>query len=207
LLHELSPHAYVGVGANRTKQFNAVLEKAQSKIDLVILDDGFQNWKIKKDLEIVALTSAKPSEILFRDGYKALRHAQLVVWTKGKERPDSLNKPMVCIKYRLPPSLAPDPTWLVTGVADGQFAYSLALESGYNITRYLSFGDHALYDRATIDRILKQSLAVNCRIALTGKDWVKWKDLGVPRSEVMVLEPELVFEEGREIWSRILWGD
>ena len=37
-----------------------------------ILDDGFQHWKIKKDLEIVALTSASRSELIFRDWNRAL---------------------------------------------------------------------------------------------------------------------------------------
>jgi tetraacyldisaccharide 4'-kinase len=207
LLHDLSPRAYVGVGANRLQQYQAILNLAQTKMDLVILDDGFQNWQIQKDLEIVAVTSAKPSEILFRDQSKALKHAQLLVWTKGKERPVTFGRPLVCIKYRLPTSPGNDPIWLVTGIADGQFAYSLALQSGYNVIRYLSFGDHAPYDLATVRGLMKQAAAVRCKVALTGKDWVKWRDLGIPETDVIVLEPELVFEEGRDTWSRLLWSE
>jgi hypothetical protein len=48
------------------------------------------------------------------------------------------------------------------------------------------------------------------KIALTGKDWVKWRELpGVAELEgksVFVLEPELDWQEGREEWNRLLWG-
>jgi hypothetical protein len=48
--------------------------------------------------------------------------------------------------------------------------------------------------------------AKGCRTATTGKDWVKWKESGIQDGSVIVLEPEAVFEEGRELWERILWG-
>lgn len=42
-------------------------------------------------------------------------------------------------------------------------------------------------------------------LLLTGKDWVKWRELGVPREQVIVVEPAVHFKEGEEEWSRILW--
>ncbi len=207
LLHELCPRAYIGVGANRIRQYYAILKKIQTKIDLVILDDGFQNWKIQKDLEIIALTSAKSRQVLFRDAFSALKYADLVVWTKGETCPNSGGKPVVRVRYQLPRAEGLDPLWLVTGIADGQFAYSLALQSGYQISRYMYFADHASYDKAGVERLLHQASQVRCKIAVTGKDWVKWRDLGVSAERVVVFEPELIFESGKEIWSRILWDE
>ena len=36
-----------------------------SKFDLVILDDGFQHWKIARDVEILVMTSSRPGEKIF----------------------------------------------------------------------------------------------------------------------------------------------
>ncbi len=207
LLHELCPHAYIGVGANRVQQYQAILEKAHQKMDLVILDDGFQNWQIHKDVEIVALTSAKSKQTIFRDNPTSLKYADLVVWTKGETQPNTLGKPFVRVRYKLPRPAGKVPLWLITGIADGQFAYSLALQSGYQVMRYMSYGDHASYDLSLVQSLLKKANAVHCKVALTGKDWVKWRDLGISLDQVTVLEPELVFEQGKELWSRILWEE
>jgi tetraacyldisaccharide 4'-kinase len=207
LLHKLCPNAYIGVGADRLKQYDAVVAQAQGKIDLVILDDGFQHWKIHKDLEILLLTSAKPNQILFRDRPEAVKYADLVVWTKGDERPNTLGKPYVRVGYHLPLPDQKEPLLLVTGIADGKAAYELALSSGYLVKKHLSFPDHAGYSSADLKEILQQAERENLKVALTGKDWVKWEQYGIPESSVLILEPEPVIEEGQETWSRMLWGE
>ncbi len=206
LLHELCPGAYIGVGANRIRQFERALEKSGFPFDLILLDDGFQNWKIKKDLEIVALTSAHRTETPFRDWRCSLRKADLLVWTKGEDRPKDFGKPLVRIRYQLPPSDGNQPYLLVTGIADGKSAYDLAVRSGYSIRRHIELADHESYDEFQVKRMIRQATEENCKIALTGKDWVKWRDLGVNAEEVCVLEPKLIFDEGQEVWSQILWG-
>jgi tetraacyldisaccharide 4'-kinase len=205
LLQDLCPKAYIGVGASRYLQYQNVLAKVGTTIDLVILDDGFQNWRIQKDLEIVALTSAKPWEVLFRDQANAVRNANLVIWTKGEDEPITCGLPRVRVRFRLAP-VQEISIWLVTGVADEESVYLTALHAGYKIIKRIPFEDHARYGREAVRKILVQAQLENCRIAITGKDWVKWRDLGVLRSEIVVLELNLVFEEGRELWSQGLWG-
>jgi len=219
LLHDLCPKTFLGVGANRVYSYQSLLKKTQVAMDLVILDDGFQHWKIKKDLEIVAVTCASPTQIVFRDSLLALKYADLVVLTKGwtsrDQIPDLQGKPWVRVKYQLPKSRQKVPLWLMTGIATGpktgtsesQDPYTLALNSGYEIRRYLSRADHTRYDFPFIQLVMKQAAAVGCKIALTGKDWVKWREFGIPLTEVVVLEPKLIFDEGRELWSKILWQE
>jgi hypothetical protein len=97
-----------------------VLE-AGARFDLVILDDGFQHWKIRKDLEIVALTSRTPSDILYRDFTGAASGADLLVWTKGERAPEMpAGKPFIKVRFELPETAWRGvPIWLVTGVGDG----------------------------------------------------------------------------------------
>lgn len=207
LLHELCPHAFIGVGSDRVRQYELVLQKSKLPIDCVILDDGFQNWKIQKDVDVVALTSAKRDQTLFRDWDQELKKADLLVWTKGEDRPHDFGKPMARVRFRLPENQnKKQGYWLVTGIADGGFASYCSSEAGYQIRRHLQFRDHADYEESEIKKILKEASEHQCRVLTTGKDWVKWRELGISRSEVIVLEPELVFEEGRDIWTQILWG-
>ena len=171
------------------------------------MDDGFQNRKIHKDLEIVALTSATSSEKVFRDWPSSLKRANLLVWTKGLKRPATFGVPLVKVKYRLPKNPFPSDVlfWLVTGIGDGESACALMKESGYPVLRHLVFRDHESYDKQKVETLMREASLAGCRIILTGKDWVKWKDLGVQKTHVVVLEPEIIFEEGRENWSKLLW--
>jgi tetraacyldisaccharide 4'-kinase len=207
LLHELAPDAWLGVGADRVRQFRKMQKTIPNKIDLVILDDGFQHWKIKKDIELVAVTSARRDDTIFRDWAGALKSADLVVWTKGDEQPASFGKPLVKVRFRLEPQASgKSDLYLVTGIGDDQSAKNAITAAGYRVRRHLSFPDHARYDGKMAREILASARGEGCQLAMTGKDWVKWRGLGVTRSEVLVFEPEIVFEEGREHWDRILWG-
>jgi tetraacyldisaccharide 4'-kinase len=213
LLHDLAPHAVIGVGADRVRQFERAREEAGAP-DLVILDDGFQHWKIRKDLEIVALTSAGRGQVPYRDWAGALGRAGLLVWTKGEARPKGLESgPWARVRYRLPAppaSMSAAGFWLVSGVADGRSVETLARASGYRIERHVSFPDHARYSEPMVQDLAEEAARAGVRIALTGKDWVKWRGMaGMSRLEgtrIAVLEPELEWVEGRERWNRVLWG-
>ncbi len=206
LLHELAPHAWIGVGARRAEQFKKIaanLEKLGKLADLVILDDGFQHWKIHKDLEVVAITSKTRGEVLFRDWSSALRHAGLVVWTKGSEANCVFG---VKTRHQLKSALSDRPLWLVTGLADGKSALDAVRAAGYLVENHVSFPDHARYDSKMVTQFCAQARAKSVQVATTGKDWVKWREFGLTGDQVLVLEPDLVFEEGRETWLRALWG-
>lgn len=212
LLHDLAPQAAIGVGSDRIWQFERLREAIGRLPDLVVLDDGFQHWKIHKDVEIVALTSHGPSEVPYRDRWASLSRADLVVWTKGEKRPAAAGGPAFArVRYRLP---APGPGaaahWLVSGVADAASVERLARESGYRIDRHVSFPDHARYGGAQVEGLIAEAAKAGARVAVTGKDWVKWRELGgvaaLPGTRITVLEPELDWQEGREQWNRVLWG-
>lgn len=210
LLHDLAPDAVIGIGADRVAQFKRAQEALGAKIDLVVLDDGFQHWKIRKDVEIVALTSASPSEVPYRDSLRALGRADLVVWTKGETRPAiPAGVPWARLRYRLAqpgPGQSEQRLWLVTGVADGADVERLARESGYRIERHVSFPDHARYAETMVQELIGQARKARARVALTGKDWVKWREIaGVNAEQITVLEPELDWQEGRSLWNRVLW--
>ena len=198
------------MGKNRFRQYEEARKKAGADFDLVILDDGFQNQKIKKDLEIVAVTSASRTEKIFRDWNGELRFADLIVWTKGFKKdhtgegtgPDFFSKwsdRLVKGEFKIQPYPGFPPLdlnqsyWLVTGVADGKSVRS-SLEC--KIEKHIQFRDHARYDEKMIEVICKEAQASGCKVLLTGKDWVKWREWGVLVGEVSVVEPQFYAVEG-----------
>jgi tetraacyldisaccharide 4'-kinase len=215
LLHDLVPQAYIVVGKNRAEQFFKLQKQGTPSIQLVILDDGFQHHKIQKDLEILAMTSAKPSQILFRDFHQASKKADLLVWTQGMPRELSWSGDLVddsarvVMQYCLAEASRSEwkqTYWLVTGVFQGARVYELACSVGYPIARHLQFKDHFGYTNSAVREILSQASQKGVRVLLPGKDWVKWRSLGVSREEVQVIEPELIFKEGRSNWDQKLWA-
>ncbi|MBC7692793.1 MAG: tetraacyldisaccharide 4'-kinase [Methylotenera sp.] len=209
LLHELAPHAWIGVGANRVRQFRRVDQLALGGFNIAILDDGFQHWKIQKDLEIVAMTSLNRFQTLFRDWDLALRRAHLLVWTKGDCKPAAIRSPCVRVRYNLPLNDGVHRErhfWMVTGLGDSEFAQKTAEKAGYIVVNHVRFRDHAIYEKEVVLQILHEAQVANCSVVVTGKDWVKWQALGISKSNVVVLEPELLFEEGKNLWDQALWG-
>lgn len=221
LLHDLVPQAWLGVGADRAASYGRVVQAAGRAPDVVILDDGFQHWRLERDLDVVAVTSLSPWATLFREGRGALARAGLVVWTKGESWSGGRDGRLVRARFkpellehekggaRVPGRPAYLPAlWLVTGVADDGGVRTALEREGLRVSRHVSFRDHARYDEKMVRDLVEDAAKAGCRVAVTGKDWVKWRE--VLRSEdfsrVAVFEPRVEIVEGREAWEKTLWG-
>lgn len=78
--------AKLGIGANRVKRAELLLN--QGPADVVILDDGFQHWKIKRDLDIVLVNVLNPfgnGSLIprgnLRERFSAFKRASFVILT------------------------------------------------------------------------------------------------------------------------------
>ena len=208
LLHRLVPQAWIAVGADRVRQFEEAKKRAGSAFDLVVLDDGFQHWKIKKDVEVLAVTSAQMNDRIFRDWPAESRQADLLVWTKGEKAPVSFDEadPSKQVKVRYELSVSSErPVWILCGVADPVSVVQSARAAGLEVRRQIPLADHVELSHSDMQRWLGEAAKQGCKLAITGKDWVKWEAKGMSSSDVLVLEPELVFERGRDAWERALW--
>jgi hypothetical protein len=54
---------------------------------------------------------------------------------------------------------------------------------------------------------LKEAAAVRSKILLSGKDFVKWRALGVTEDQVCVIEPEIEWKSRGEEWLRVVWQE
>jgi len=88
LIAESVPGAVVMAGKNRIGAASYAIEKFSP--DLFILDDGFQHWKIQRDLDIVCVNALNPfgngcliPAGILREPLEALERADLVVITSS----------------------------------------------------------------------------------------------------------------------------
>ena len=84
------------VDADRVRAAERAMRDYQA--DSLVLDDGFQQWRIKKDLEIVTIDSTDPfgnRQVLprgiLREPLSALKRADIFVLTKANLNPDTLD--------------------------------------------------------------------------------------------------------------------
>jgi tetraacyldisaccharide 4'-kinase len=183
----------------------AAIAEAQRRFgaDLVILDDGFQYWRVKKDCDIVVVSGRRrfgngrvfPAGPL-REFGPPLHRADVVVWSGGGD-PGSL-RPVGRWAERNPGGLlrgrpagvglvdicegsVADATELlgrrvyaVSGIGDpGGFENSL-VELGSEIVGRRRYPDHSAYRRADLDDVLCEAAESGADIVVTtDKDRVK----------------------------------
>ena len=205
LLHDQVNEAWIGVGSDRAFSFKKVcdeMKKVGVSPSVAILDDGFQHHRIERDIDLVAVTDLEWGEAIFRDFFSVLnRKGVLKVFTKGDISKSPGHDFSVNWIYPTPePSIR---YHLVTGIASPEKARSSLLKQGFNIVKHLEFRDHARYDRSYVQGVIDFAQEQGMRVLLTGKDWVKWRDLGVKKEQVTCVEPRLEFVE-REAFLKIL---
>jgi tetraacyldisaccharide 4'-kinase len=218
LLRDLAPGVWIAIGADRVGQYQEACRIHGRPFDVVILDDGFQHWKILKDREILAVTSRSTSDTFHRDFVSEAGRADLLVWTKGETRPQAVElsgKPSVKVRYMLELTDKDRERryWLISAIGDAESFRKTVETAGLEVVRETKLTDHAAFSKSMIEAWLKEAHEKNCRIAVTGKDWVKWRVLlksgnKLPEAKncISVFEPKLVFETGREVWEKVLWS-
>ncbi|MDP2939238.1 MAG: tetraacyldisaccharide 4'-kinase [Candidatus Omnitrophota bacterium] len=84
------------VGKNRVLEAKLALERLN--LDVVILDDGFQHWKLFRDLDIVAIDATNPfgkgfliPRGILREPLKGLKRADIFLLTHTDSAKDNLN--------------------------------------------------------------------------------------------------------------------
>lgn len=209
LLHEYLPDLWIGVGKDRIRSFERCIEKSGSNFDLVLLDDGFSQLAIHKDLEIVLLTSRSRSQVLYRDFLSALKGNELLVWTKGNTHPAP---DLTCIQAQWKLVEKEDrtpatPVFLVTGVGDPGEVDIQARKAGWDVHGIISREDHHDWTQEEILEIMRRAEDKGVSILITGKDYVKWKIYPINLETVFVIEAQLNFsEESERFWKERVWG-
>lgn len=180
------------------KKFKALpnIEKMLD-IQVVIIDDGFQHLKIKRDLDFVLLdreTIENPFVFPFgalREPIEALRRADAIVYNDSVNLPINLiklfsDKLLIKIKKvidyfididekEIPPQMVPSKsTILLSGIGQNSQFFFTIQKMGFTILEHLTFRDHKWYCERDLRYIISRCKKLNCtQIITTEKDFYK----------------------------------
>jgi tetraacyldisaccharide 4'-kinase len=212
------PKSIVAVGANRVQGALAVAKLF--KPDVYILDDGFQHFKIKRNLDIVLIDCTRPSwhyDVLpmgfGREPFSEIRRAQIVVLTRSNQvlsevvdrlerqiqklgvsnifRSQILFKVAKDIGSGKEYDLRNKNVYLLSGIANPQSFESLVRNIGGNVLFHKEKPDHYSYTLESFLEILTDARKRGADLLVTTeKDAVKLKVFEKVDKAVAVVQVE-----------------
>jgi len=200
------------VGKNRVR---AAAQAAELPAQVLILDDGFQHLKLKRDLDIVLVEGRRPlfAERLFprgrlREPLSALKRAQIIVISRPDEQSEKRiseikainpSAPIFKMRYRVqcPEALAGKRAFAFAGIADPADFFETVLSCKIELKGQRAFSDHhnySCYELKQIDQAAENSAAEI--ILTTEKDLARLKTFE-SKTPVLALEikPEFFGQE------------
>ena len=196
---------------------DGIKEAENAGFDLVILDDGLQDYKIKKNLNIVCFNQNQligngliiPSGPL-RESLNALKDANIILINGEKDNDFeekllninknleffySFFKPKNIDKFKNKKLLA------IAGIGNPENFFKLLNQYNLNIEKKLIFPDHYEFTKAEIKNIIEDAKNKGLQIIMTEKDYFKIKDFNEP--EIKYLEVSLEIKQKEKLIKKI----
>ena len=179
----------VGPVYQNNKRIEAVKEALQDKANVAILDDGFQDFSINKDLSIVCFNKKQwmgngliiPSGPL-REGLSALKRANCVV-INGEKNSDienqifSKNKEIKIFyaKYRAQNinEFKNKKVIAFAGIGNPENFFNLLKDNKIDIIEEIKFPDHHKYSEETLESLINKTKKNNTILLTTEKDYFR----------------------------------
>ncbi len=197
----LAKQAPVVVNANRYEGAKLAIKEGA---DIVIMDDGFQNPSLYKDLSFLVfdgnygigngkIIPAGPLRETLEDGVK--RANALIILGKDKHHlVERCHLPVFFGHTEALTTVINNPNILAfAGIGHPQKFYHTLSTQGFNVIETIDFPDHHFYSTAELEQILQKAHAKNAEIYTTSKDYVK-----IPpqfQNDINVLEVAVVWDE------------
>ncbi|MFA5095036.1 MAG: tetraacyldisaccharide 4'-kinase [Candidatus Omnitrophota bacterium] len=178
----------IPVIVGRDRAASAIRAESLYSPDVIILDDGFQHWRLARDLDIVAVNGRDPvgngyliPRGILREPVPALERADIIVVTKGSTLPDIINEAVsgadiYSSSYRVSggPDIRGKKVVMACAIADPSSFEETVLSLGAVIERKMLFMDHHIYEKHDYDMIISAARSSGCdTVVVTEKDMVK----------------------------------
>ena len=165
------------------------LKKAETNFDIAILDDGLQDYKIKKDISIVCFNHGQlignglvlPSGPL-RENLSALKDTDIII-INGPRNKNFENKILNINKkleifYSLYKPINLDQfenkkLFAIAGIGNPENFFELIEQNNLKIEKKLTFPDHYKFSKPEIQEIVEEAKINNYQIIMTEKDYFK----------------------------------
>ena len=196
----------------------AINKAIENKFDAVILDDGFQDYKIKKDLNILCFNSNQligngfvfPSGPL-REDLSSIKNVNIVVINGEKNKEferkilDINNNLKIYYSNYKPlniEDLKDKKLLAVSGIGNPENFFKILKDNDLNLQKTLIYPDHYQFNKYEIQKIIDMADKQNYQIVMTEKDYYKIKDFNFKMIKYLRIELEL--QKKDEIIKNIL---
>ena len=178
----LAQKADVSINADR---YQAAKKAIENGAEVIIMDDGFQNPSLKKDLSFLVFDGgygvgnafplpSGPLRENFAKGIKRADAAIIIGEDKTNLRSKLKNIPVfeaiICAK---PAEDINKPVIAFAGIGRPQKFYDSLRQEKLNILQTIDFPDHHFYTEQELNNLLSLSQQKNAELITTSKDWVK----------------------------------
>ena len=203
----LKNSANVSVDSSRIKAIN---NSKREGFDVAILDDGLQDYSVKKDLKIVCFNSNQligngmiiPSGPL-REPIKSINNFDIVVINGNKnvnfeERIKKKSKSIKFFYTKYVPTNINDfnnkKILAFAGIGNPKNFFQILKDNNISVEKKLSFPDHYDYSDSEIKKIKNIANEKNLKIITTEKDFYRLKDVHRESINFLSLKLELINE-------------
>ena len=179
----------VGPVYENKKRINALKKAAQNNINVAILDDGFQDYSITKDLSLICFNEKQwlgnglliPSGPL-RENLSSLKRADYVMINGSKnssidEKILKINKNIKIFytKYKAENLIQFKNKKIIAfaGIANPDNFFDLLGENNINLSEKISFPDHYEYPAKVLQNLEDKSLEQKATLLTTEKDFFR----------------------------------
>jgi tetraacyldisaccharide 4'-kinase len=189
--------------------------EALGDADLIIMDDGFQNPSLTKDLALIAIDAGAGfgNGFVFPAGplraplaYQIRRaHAAVLIGEGGKRIRARLKDRLPVLRARLRPAgkakwLKDQPVFAFTGIGRPEKFFVTLRDCGARLAGAVTFPDHHPFTEAEAADLMRQAAQAQATLITTEKDWVRLSAPSGPLAQLKAmtrtLPVEIAFADG-----------
>ena len=204
--HRLIKKKFNALILNKDRSFG-ITEAMKNNFDSVILDDGFQDYKIRKDLNIICFNQNQligngfvfPSGPL-REKLTALKSAQ-IIFINGEKNIDferkilNVNKNLEFFYAKYKPinldEFQGKQLFALAGIGNPDNFFEILLKNNLQIKKKLIFPDHYQFTKNEMLNIVKDAKNNNAQIIMTEKDYYKIIDFNLQELKYLKVSLEI----------------
>ena len=191
------------------KKRNAAIKDAEkAKYNVAILDDGFQDHSIKKNLNILCFNSNQligngmtiPSGPL-REDINSVKRAQIILINGHidnqfeKKILKISDKIKIFYSRYIPKEIEKfkdKKLFAFAGIGNPENFFDLLIKNNLNIQKKIAFPDHYKFKKSEIQKMIDESKNNNLKLVTTEKDYLRIKDYGLKDVEIVKVELEVI---------------
>ena len=188
-------------------RINALREAESSNFNIAILDDGLQDYKIKKNFNIVCFNQRQligngmvlPAGPL-RESLSSIKLADIVIINGNKDK--NFEEKLYTINNKLEifyskykainlDEFKNKKLLAVAGIGNPENFFTLIKENNLVIAKKLVFPDHYQFSKEEIQDIIREAESKNYKIIMTEKDYFKIKDYNFEKIHFLKISLEI----------------